>query len=222
MHEGRDGVAEALQRQNKAATAEGRDPIDIGPIMRIADDLSPGLAAAEALDKTEAAISSVDTADLRELRKVFIAGADDRPTDSHQMLRSKLQSRVDRDQAAWMREVREALAEGRVVRALQRSGRPAKAGVPMPADLVEALTEAADKALDPDEEPHRWTVVIEALANSPIRRLIRPEEIPADSDADLLDTVDRIGHLVPGIADAFGITPAGPRRKRRDGGRNKN
>lgn len=212
LHEGRDGVAEALERQNKAALADGRDPIEIGPIMRIADELAPGLEAAEWHDRADAAIASIDSADLRELRKAYAGSIEKVPSDISAALRSKLQARIDSDQSAWARDVRTALSEGRTVRALQRSGRPAKAGVPLPQDLVDQLCTAAAEALSPEEEPHRWSAVIEALANSPVRRLVRPEELPEDTDDDLLDTVERLGHLVPGVADAFGIEPRPPRR----------
>ena len=137
LHEGRDGVAEALERQNKAALADGRDPIAIGPMMRIADELAPGLEKAEWLDKVDAAIASADTADLRELRKAYAGSVDKVPNDSTVTLRTKLQARINRDQGEWARDVRSALSEGRTVRALQRSGRPAKAGVPLPQDLVD-------------------------------------------------------------------------------------
>ncbi|MEM7092926.1 MAG: hypothetical protein AAF567_07980 [Actinomycetota bacterium] len=214
MHEGRDGVKEALDRQNKAAAADGRDPIDIGPIMRIADELMPGLVAAEWQDKAEAAVAAADSADLRELRKMLTQGSEHFPAEAQTQLRSKVIARVDREQAAWGREVREALTEGRTVRALQKSGRPIKAGVPLADDLVAQLCEAASAALDPDEEPHRWTVVIEALAGSPVRRLVRPTEIPSDKDDELLDTVERLAHLVPGVADAFGVQASPPKRQR--------
>lgn len=222
MHEGRDGVSSALARQNKAAAADGRDPIDIGPIMRITDELLPGLAVAEWRDHADAALAEIDSADVRELRKTLTAGdafaSDPRVAETQTALRSKLTARVDKDQGAWAREVREALTEGRVVRALRQSGRPAKAGVPMPADLVEQLCTATNEALSPEEEPHRWTMVIEALAGSPIRRLIAPETKPddADKDDDLLDTVDRVAHLVPGIAELFGVEVKPPRRKKRN------
>jgi len=221
MHEGRDGVSGALSRQNKAAIAEGREPIDVRPIMKIADELLPSLAVAEWRDTADAALAEIDSADLRELRKALAAGdafaSDSSAVEAQTALRSKLAARVDKDQAAWSRELREALTEGRVVRALRQSGRPPKAGVPLPLDLVEQLTTATVEALGPEEEPHRWTMVIEALAGSPIRRLIAPEAKPEDADKDdeLLDTVDRVAHLVPGIASLFGVEPKPPRRSRR-------
>jgi len=211
MHEGRDGVSGALARQNKAAIAEGRDAIDVGPIMKIADELLPGLGVAEWRDQADAAMAEMDTADIRELRKVLIAGdalgADPSIQETQSALRSRLSARVDKDQGAWSRELREALTEGRIVRALRQSGRPAKAGVPLPLDLVEQLTTATSEALSPDEEPHRWTMVLEALAGSPIRRLISPETKPDDADTDdeLLDTVERLAHRLPGIAALFDI-----------------
>lgn len=220
VHEGRDGVSEALARQNKAAAAEGRPVIDVGPIMKIADSLMSDLALAEWRDLAEAAMRDIDTADLRELRKVVVAGeafsGDAEAADTQSQLRSRLMARVDRDQATWSRELREALTEGRVVRALRQSGRPAKAGVPLPPDVVEQLREAAGAALSPDEEPHRWTMVIEALAGSPVRRLVVPESKPegADADDELLDTVERLAHLVPGVAGLFDVDVK-PRKRRR-------
>jgi len=224
VHEGRDGVSGALARQNKAAVAAGRDAIDVGPIMRIADDLLPALAIAEWRDQAEAAAAEMDTADVRELRKIVIAGdafaSDKIIAETQAMLRSKLAARIDKDQGAWSRDLREALAEGRVVRALRNSGRPVKAGVPLPLDLVEQLSAATTEALSPDEEPHRWTMVLEALAGSPIRRLIAPEAKPEDADTDdeLLDTVDRLAHRLPGIAALFDIEVK-PRKRNNKGRR---
>ena len=214
MHEGRDGVRSALERQNAAAAADDREAIDLSPILRIADALAPGLEAAEWQDRADAMIAVVDTADLRELRKNYVSGLDRLDAEAATTFRTKLGTRVDREQSQWARELREALTEGRVVRALQKSGRPVKAGVPLPQDVVDQLCTAAADALDPDEEPQRWIVVIEALANSPVRRLVRPPAIPEDRDDDLLDTVDRLAHLVPGVAEAFGMTPRPPQRKR--------
>jgi len=211
MHEGRDGVSGALTRQNKAARDAGRDPIDIGPIMKIADELMPALAIAEWRDNADAALAEIDTADIGEIRKVVIAGdafsSDPSIAEAQTALRAKLSTRVDKDQGAWSRELREALTEGRVVRALRSSGRPVKAGAPLPLDLVEQLTAATNEALGPDEEPHRWTMVLQALAGSPVRRLIAPEAKPEDADGDdeLLDTVDRLAHRLPGIAALFDI-----------------
>ena len=219
MHEGRDGVEGALTRQNKIAVADGRDQIDIGPVLRIADELAPALAVAEWLDHADAAMKASDTAELRELRKVIVSGDEFAGstvvTDAQAALRTKLAARVERDQAAWSRDLRDALSEGRIVRALRQSGRPAKAGAPLADDLVEQLRQAAADALDPDEEADRWTMVIEALAGSPVRRLVRPAEKPAGNDAELLDTVERLAHRVPGVAEVFGVKPRSVKGRRR-------
>lgn len=220
LHEGRDGVSAALDRQNKLAVDEGRDPIDVAPTMAIVDTLMPELEAAGYQDQLAAAIDGADKADLRELRKVYHSIGANVPVESRDSLRVKISARVDRDQAAWGREVREALSEGRVVRALQRSGRPPKAGIPLADDLVNQLCSAATEALSPDEEPHRWVAVIEALAGSPVRRLVRPESKPDDSSDELLDTVDRVAHLVPGVAEVLGIEPRPPRKTNRNRPRN--
>ncbi len=219
MHEGRDGVVGALERQNRAAKEAGGSPIDIAPIMRIADQLAPALAVAEWRDQADAAIENMSSADLRDLRRIAVQGEqfahDPACAETRKNLLSRLNARIDSDQATWSREVREALAEGRTVRALRHSGRPARPGQPLPGDLVESLTSAALEALDPEEESHRWTTVIEALAQSPVRRLVAPAAKPEDADDDLLDTVDRYAERVPAIAELFGIEV----KPRRRGGR---
>ena len=222
MHEGHDGVSGALTRQNNLAVSEGRAPIDIGPVMRIADTLLPALQVAEWRDQADAAISAADSADLRELRRVLISGdafsSDPAVNETLALVRSKVNRRESKaTKRPGHAKSREAIAEGRVVRALRHSGRPAKAGVPLPADLIEQLSAATMGALGPDEEPHRWTMVLEALAGSPIRRLIAPEAKPvgADKDDELLDTVDRLAHRLPGIAELFGIEVKPERRPAR-------
>lgn len=218
MYEGRSGVEDALKRQNKAAQAAGRETIDYRPVMRIADELLPSLQAAEWRDNAAGAIDAVDSADLRDLRKVLNSGQqhleqDPSLSSNLEQLATKLQTRVQSDQSAWGREIREALKEGRLVRALRSSARPAKAGAPLPQDLVEALVEATSAALDPEEEQDRYGSVLEALANSPIRRLVVPETIPEKPSEDLLDTVDRYAQRIPEIADKFGIKPRKNRRR---------
>lgn len=216
MYEGRDGVLDAMERQNSLAVSEGRDPIDTKPIMKIADQLLPDLNIANCRDHVDAAIAQSDSADIRELRKTYISGLEYKNNadvaQSLETLRSKINQRVTSDQGKWAREIREALTEGRVVRALRNSGRPAKAGAPLPDDLVNQLQEAALSALSSEEESYRWISVLEALAGSPVRRLVTPEAKPETVEDDLLDTVDRLAHLIPGVADLFGVAVTPNRR----------
>lgn len=217
IHEGRDGVKAALDRQNRAAVDSGGEAIDTTPVLRIADELAAGLEIASWRDDADAAVEGAETVDVRELRKVIVQGEqfsdDDAAAQTMTTLRSKVDARVSRDHATWSREIREALSEGRIVRALRQSGRPVQAGVPLPADLVEQLRDGAMAALDPAEEPHRWTMVVEALASSPVRRLVTPEGLPDETDDELLDTVDRLAWRIPAIAELFGIEVKPARRK---------
>ncbi len=183
--------------------------------------LLPQMRSAEWRDRVEAALAEIDDIDLRDLRSVVVA-AEDGATDDEakamaEELRNKLTERVDREHAEWLAEVAATLADGRMVRALRLSSRPPKAGVPLPQDMVNRLTEAASAALASDTPSKRWITVLGAVAFSPVRRTVQPQGIPENPDKELLAEVTKLSERVPHIAALFGLEPTPPpRRGRRD------
>ena len=183
--------------------------------------LLPQMRSAEWRDRVEAALAEIDDIDLRDLRSVVVA-AEDGATDDEakalaEELRNKLTERVDREHAEWLAEVAATLADGRMVRALRLSSRPPKAGVPLPQDMVNRLTEAASAALASDTPSKRWITVLGAVAFSPVRRTVQPQGIPENPDKELLAEVTKLSERVPHIAALFGVEPTPPPRRGRRG-----
>lgn len=215
-------MRQAVEKQNELARQSGERQIAAEPLLAVAERLLPDLRAAEWRDKAEAALADLAELDLRDLRSVVVAaetGAkDEESRELASQLRDGLAQRVDSEQAAWLAELQETLAEGRVVRALRLSSRPPKAGAPLPAEVATKLAEAASAALTSDTLPDRWATVLDALSFSPVRLSVAPASKPDAPSDELIAVVTRMADRVPKVAEAFGIDPASvPARKR--GGR---
>lgn len=217
-------VRQAVEKQNEQARLAGGREVAAEPLLAIAERLLPDLRAAEWRDRAEAAIADLDELDLRDLRSVVVAADGNAKGEESlalaEQLRTGLAARVDKEQAAWIDELTQTLAEGRVVRALRLSSRPPKAGAPLPAELATRLTEAASAALTADTLADRWATVLDALSFSPVRLNVAPASKPEEPSAELVATITRMADRVPKVAEAFGIDPsAAPARKRSRGGR---
>ena len=207
------------EAEAKPREAPASEPAD--EFLAAARKLLPQMRSAEWRDRVEAALAEIDDIDLRDLRSVVVA-AEDGATDDEakamaEELRNKLTERVDREHAEWLAEVAATLADGRMVRALRLSSRPPKAGVPLPQDMVNRLTEAASAALASDTPSKRWITVLGAVAFSPVRRTVQPQGIPENPDKELLAEVTKLSERVPHIAALFGIEPTPPPRRGRRG-----
>src|ERR687892_547177 len=131
-----------------------------------------------------------------------------RPGKAHRTaLLEALANRVEKEHAAWLAELADALEAGRVVRALRLSSRPPKAGAPIPGDLGNRLVEAASEALAAEASQDRWATVLDALAFSPVRRRVLPQSLPTKLSPELRATVARVGSRLPEIAHIFAIEP---------------
>ncbi|WP_420433102.1 hypothetical protein [Candidatus Poriferisocius sp.] len=206
-------------KQDAKEKKPSSDPAD--EFLAAAGKLLPRMRSAEWRDRVEAALAEIDDVDLRDLRSVVVAsenGATDEETKAMaEDLRNKLTERVDREHAEWLAEVAATLADGRMVRALRLSSRPPKAGVPLPQDIVNRLTEAANAALASDTPPKRWITVLGAVAFSPVRRTVQPQGVPENPDKELLAEVTKLSERVPHIAALFGVEPTPPPRRSRRG-----
>ena len=205
----------------KQAAKEKKSESEADEFLAAAGKLLPRMRSAEWRDRVEAALAEIDDVDLRDLRSVVVA-AEDGATDDEakalaEELRNKLTERVDREHAEWLAEVAATLADGRMVRALRLSSRPPKAGVPLPQDMVNRLTEAASAALASDTPSKRWITVLGAVAFSPVRRTVQPQGIPENPDKELLAEVTKLSERVPHIAALFGVEPTPPPKRGRRG-----
>jgi hypothetical protein len=223
LNGGIPAVRQAVEKQNEQARAAGGREVAAQPLIAIAERLLPDLRAAEWRDKAEAALADLTELDLRDLRSVVVAadnGAkDEESRELASQLREGLTARLDSEQAAWLSELQETLAEGRVVRALRLSSRPPKAGAPLPAELATKLADAASAALTSDTLADRWATVLDALSFSPVRLNVAPASKPDAPSDELVAVITRMADRVPKVAEAFGIDPSSaPSRKGRGRG----
>ena len=220
IRDGMPGVRAAIEKQNKEAKESGKPEVESAPIMAIAERNLSAARLAEWRDRADAALADIGELDLRDLRSVVVVGADVARDDESRALAEKLKSsldeRMESDHNQWLSDLRNAVGDGRVVRALRLSSRPVKAGAPLPTELAGELARQAAAALTPDVEQDRWAVVLDALAFSPVRGAVAPTGIPAEPKEPLLDEVRRLSDRLPAIAGLFGIDPATvPKRAKR-------
>ncbi len=135
-----------------------------------------------------------------------------------EQLREALNERVEAEHTQWTTDLERAVAEGRTVRALRLSGRPVKAGSPLPGDTGQALVDQTAASLTADTGPDRWATVLDALAYSPVRNAVTPESMPSEPNEKVLAAVRAVADRLPAIAELFGIDPASvPKKRRRRG-----
>ena len=162
---------------------------------------------AEWQDRADLVLSNFEKIDLAEIR-MLVADADvcartPETRSQAEEARQKLAERTERQHGEWLADLATNLSEGRVLRALRMSGQPPKAGVPLPLDLVKWLTTATADILTPEAQPDRWEITLQALAVSPVRRLVRLSQPPAVVSPDLTETVKDLSPRFPQIAALF-------------------
>ena len=216
-------VRKEIETQNARSAEVGGEEVRADALINLAESLLPQLKIAEWRDRADAALSSIEEVDIRDLRTVLVAAEDAaRNEESRQItdqIRSGLNKRVEKAQVEWHDEIRSALKEERVVRALRLSSRPPKAGSPLPPDIAEILTTQANEALGGDVSQQRLGIVLEAVAFSPIRPYVALAHVPAEPGKELVETIKKIASRIPEIALRFGIEPkskgGGKGRKKR-------
>jgi hypothetical protein len=211
-------VRTAIALEREKAVAEGRSAPNSDELIALAEALLPRLKAAEWHDRAEAASKSLGEISLRDLRSV-VAGADAARDDETRALattlREALDARVTTLRDNWTEEIARHLEENRVVRALRLAGRPPETSARLPAELSERLSQAASAALVPETPSERWVALLEAVAESPVRRAVKPVGLPADSSPETVRAAHQQAGRVPALAALLGIAippPPGPRR----------
>ncbi|MGI9603243.1 MAG: hypothetical protein ACR2QE_15250 [Acidimicrobiales bacterium] len=223
-------VRQAVDKQNEAAKEQGRPLVQGDVLLGLAEEIYPALRTAEWRDRADAALAGIDEIDLRDLRSVVVAAdtaaRDDETRALAGQLRDALSARVEAEHTDWLNEIASTLADGRTVRALRLSSRPPKAGAPLPAELANRLAAAAGEGLAADTSHDRYATVLDAVAFSPVRTLVKPAAVPDSPSDELTEAVTRLSSRIPEIAAQFGIEPTEPprsgrgrsKRSRRGGG----
>ncbi|HSH61825.1 MAG TPA: hypothetical protein VK988_19700, partial [Acidimicrobiales bacterium] len=207
--------------QNAERRAQGETPIKADALVAMAESLLSQLKAAEWRDRAEAAMKALDEVPVRDLRSV-VAGADASARDDEtrllaSRLRQALEARLAELRGRWEQDISSALQEDRVVEALQLAGRPPDPASRVPAEVAVRLSEAAGAAMAPDTDPNRWSALLAAVADSPVRRSVKPAGLPDLAGEALMHRARQASARVPALAPLLGIDmppPPGPPRRR--------
>lgn len=214
-------VRQAVEIQNAERRKQGEAAIKADALVAMAEDLLSQLKAAEWRDRAEAAAKILDELALRDLRSV-VAGGDAAARDDEtrllaSTLRQALEARLAELRGRWEHDITSALEEGRVVEALRLAGRPPDPASRFPAELALRLSEAAGTAMATDTPPDRWSALLAAVAESPVRRSVKPAGLPDLAGEELLHAARQASGRVPALAPLLGIDmppPPGPPRRR--------
>jgi hypothetical protein len=211
-------VRTALHFERERAREEGRPEPSTEGVLALAESLVSRVKAAEWRDRADAAIKLGDDLAMRDLRSLVSgsdAARDEASRDLVVTLRELLEHRIEAHRTAWSDEVAKNLDDGHVVRALRLSSRPPDPAARFSAELATRLRDAASTALSPATPEAQWLAVLLAVVESPVRRTVRPEGLPANPGPELLETARQQCGRVPALAPLLGISvppPPGPVR----------
>ena len=209
-------VRQAIQEQNSSAKAEGRPDTNEEAIMAIAEGLLPLTTLATWKDRAQSAQVAGNETRLRDLRAVVAASRsvnlDDEGRVMAKALSESLDNRVKGLSDEWEGRISTALDEGRIVDALRASARPPEHSTRLPAELATRLAAATGAALTAETDPREWMAILDAVADTPVRRNVKPVGIPAEADVET--AARNAAGLVPALAPLLGlkIPPPPPRR----------
>ena len=176
-------------------------------ILQYAEKINKQLKTAEWRDRADAVLKNAKDIDLRDFRSVVAAGGQwarsDELSDIQSQLETSLRERIDVEHQQWLSEIKKAIEEGKSVRALNLSSHPPKPGTPLPENLMDPLVDLANNSLDSDTASHRWSVVVQAVAFSPIRLKVVPKGIPEPVSDELVDTIKKLSDRIPNISGLF-------------------
>jgi len=176
-------------------------------ILRYAEKINADVKTAEWRDRAEAILQKSSEVDLRDFRSVVAASGQWARSDELSRIKADLEealkNRIDVDHKKWLSEIDKAISEGKTVRALNLTSHPPRPGNPLPEGLSEKLLSLANSSLNSESSPHRWAVVVQAVAYSPIRLKVKPEGQPERITDELLSTVRALADRIPAIAGSL-------------------
>jgi hypothetical protein len=212
-------VRQAIEEQNTRARAEGRPEVTPGPLLALAEELRPLITLATWKDRASVARTAGKDIPLRELRSIVASAStvtlDEEGTELASALRSALDQRVTALRERWVERITSSLDEGRVLDAVRASIRPPEPATRLSAELAVRLADAAGHAMSTETSPEAWQALLEVVVESPVRRTVKPQGIPAGADEALLGAARKASGYVPELARLLGIPippPPGPRR----------
>ena len=112
----------------------------------------------------------------------------------------------------WQREGAEALQENRLVRALRLAAKLPDPSAKLPTELTQRLVSACNEEMTAQTPSDRWMVLIDAVAQSPIRRQVHPSGLPSDATPELIEFAKENAGRIPSLAALTGVSVPPPPR----------
>ncbi len=216
MKGGLPAVRAAISEQNARAAAAGEPETPVDATLKIAEGILPKIRVATWLDRAEAANEIAQEISLKDLRSILAAA--DRSAKNQQVtelanaLTEVLNARASTETEKWQKEVAGAVDENRLVRALRLSAKLPDPTAKLPAELAQRLVTLCNEEMSADTPSERWMVLIDAVAQSPIRRHVQPTSLPSDATPELMEFVKENAGRIPALAQLTGVSVPPPPR----------
>ena len=209
-------VRQAIDEQNAQARTAGQPQITPEGVLTLAEGLLPLTTLAAWKDRAAGVLSGGKEIRLRDLRTVVTASRsvslDEEGKAMAKTLRETLNNRTQALNDEWIGRITTALDEGRVADALRLSARAPEPSARVTADVATRMSDAAGAGLTAETDPRAWMILLDAVCESPVRRTVKPQGIPAETDTEA--AARNAAGLVPALAKLLGlrIPPPPPRR----------
>ena len=209
-------VRQAIDEQNAQARTAGQPQIAPEGVLTLAEGLLPLTTLAAWKDRAAGVLSGGKEIRLRDLRTVVTASRsvslDEEGKAMAKTLRETLTNRTQALNDEWIGRITTALDEDRVADALRLSARAPEPAARVTAEVATRLSDAAGAGLTAETDPRAWMILLDAVCESPVRRTVKPQGIPAETDTEA--AARNAAGLVPALAKLLGlrIPPPPPRR----------
>ena len=213
---GLPAVRAAIAEQNALALAAGNPETPVDATLKIAEGILPRIRVATWLDRAEAASEIAQEISLKDLRAILAAA--DRSAKNPQVtelfnnLSTVLTARSSAETDKWQQEVASAVDENRLVRALRLAAKLPDPAAKLPAELAERLVGLCNAEMSAETPSDRWMVLIDAVAQSPIRRQVQPTSLPNDATPELIEFAKENAGRIPALAQLTGVSVPPPPR----------
>jgi hypothetical protein len=213
---GLPAVRSAISEQNARAKAAGEPETPVDATLKIAEGILPKIRVATWLDRAEAANEIAQEISLKDLRAILAAA--DRSAKNQQVtelantLTGVLNARATAETEKWQQEVAAALDENRLVRALRLAAKLPDPIAKLPTEVAQRLATLCNEEMSADTPSERWMVLIDAVAQSPIRRQVQPTSLPSDATPELIEFAKENAGRIPALAQLTGVSVPPPPR----------
>jgi hypothetical protein len=211
------GVRLAIEKQNRQAREKGEPELLEEPVLKIAEELLPQLKRAQFLDQAKEIMES-KSKDLKKISRVINSAVILEESDKEVLtaLREYFEHVLKDAEEAYLREINELLDVNKTEEALIKSSNPPYRTLKFPVALSEKLAQACLTQLNQLlDNPDKWLNFLQKVSLSPVKRLVRPQQVPVFQDPSQQKMAVALSSQIPNLVKLLGLKiPPPPVRKR--------